>query len=184
VGLQDRGIYEESTISNSYAAGTVTGENDVGGVLGYYIGGEISSIYYDMQTSWQSDIGKHVGRTTAQMKRQSTFAGWDFGGIWGISSEINCGYPHLLGFEYGSGCNITPIRLPQIASSQISVRTASNAIVLENLPRNAKVQIYNVHGKSIYSGNPENPEILKIMVQAKGIYIVKAGKETFRVAVR
>jgi hypothetical protein len=71
-----------------------------------------------------------------------------------------------------SGAN-TPIRLPQIANTPISVHATSNAIVLQNLPPNAKVEVYNLHGKRVYMNNPVNPKIMKIMVQTKGIYIVK-----------
>jgi uncharacterized repeat protein (TIGR02543 family) len=74
-----------------------------------------------------------------------------------------------------SGDN-TPIRLPQIANTPISVHATSNAIILQNLPTNAKVEVYNLQGKRVYMGNPENPLIMKIMVQTKGIYIVKVNR--------
>jgi hypothetical protein len=66
----------------------------------------------------------------------------------------------------------------------IRVQAIGNAIVLENLPKNAKVEVYNLQGKLVYSAYPENPQILRIGVQTKGIYIVKAGTQTMRVAVR
>ncbi|MDR2731591.1 MAG: InlB B-repeat-containing protein, partial [Fibromonadaceae bacterium] len=81
-----------------------------------------------------------------------------------------------------SGDN-TPIRLPQIANAPISVHATSNAIILQNLPTNAKVEVYNLHGKRVYMGNPVNPKIMKIMVQT-GIYIIKVNKNTLRVVVR
>jgi len=37
----------------------------------------------------------------------------------------------------------------------------------------AKTEVYNLQGKLLYSGYPENPQILRIPVQTKGIYIVK-----------
>jgi len=40
----------------------------------------------------------------------------------------------------------------------------------------AKMEIYNLQGKLVYSGYPENPQILRIPVQTKGIYIVRYGK--------
>jgi len=61
----------------------------------------------------------------------------------------------------------------QIATSNIRAKAISNAIMLENLPKNAKVEIYNLQGKHIYSTNSENNQILKIPVQTKGMYIVK-----------
>jgi trimeric autotransporter adhesin len=86
---------------------------------------------------------------------------------------------------------------PQIG--RIGVQTINNAILLSNLPQNAKVEVYNLQGKRIYSANPENDhpadvrqrasserasKILTIGVQTKGIYIVKIGTQTMRVAVR
>jgi endoglucanase len=78
----------------------------------------------------------------------------------------------------------TPIRLPQIASAPISVHATGNSIILQNPPQNTKVAIYNLQGKRVYMGNPENPKIMKIMVQTKGMYIVKAGTQTFRIVVK
>jgi hypothetical protein len=81
-------------------------------------------------------------------------------------------------------CGTTPIRLPQIAGAPIRIHTTSNAIVLENLPTNARVEVYSLQGKQVYSAHPENPQILRIGVQTKGIYIVKTGTQIKRVAVR
>ena len=99
----------------------------------------------------------------------------------------------------------TPIRLSQTSSKwNILAHTANNAIVLQNLPKNAKVQVYNLQGKQVYSAHSENSQILKnkdnrhlvehsavdgstslvILVQTKGMYIVKVGSQTVRVAVR
>ena len=38
-----------------------------------------------MQTSGQSTSAGGIGKTTAEMKQQATFAGWDFVTIWGIA---------------------------------------------------------------------------------------------------
>jgi len=67
---------------------------------------------------------------------------------------------------------------------RIGVQTIGNAILLSNLPSNAKVDVYNLQGKRIYSANPENPQILRIGVQTKGIYVIKIGNQTLRVAVK
>ncbi|GBU26475.1 hypothetical protein R83H12_03173 [Fibrobacteria bacterium R8-3-H12] len=67
---------------------------------------------------------------------------------------------------------------------RIGVQTTPNSIQLSNLPPNAKVEVYNLQGKRIYSAYPENPKILKIGVQTKGIYFVKINTQTLRVAVR
>ncbi len=84
----------------------------------------------------------------------------------------------------------TPI-LPQSASvGNILVHTTTNAILLSNLPSNAKVEVYNIQGKLVFtsgkSSNRENrgSDNLKIGVQTNGMYIVKVGTRTMRVAVR
>jgi spore coat protein CotH len=73
----------------------------------------------------------------------------------------------------------TSIRLPQTATGSIRVYAAGNNIILENFPQNAKIQIYNLNGKQVYSANHANPQILKIPVQTKGVYLVKIGNLSF-----
>jgi len=88
-------------------------------------------------------------------------------------------------------CNqpVQPIRLSQITSIRnILARTIDNAIILQNLPSNAKAEVYSLQGKRIYSTHSGNSQILKIPVQTKGMYIVKvsSGSEIkiLRMAVR
>ncbi len=81
--------------SYCYATGSVSGDNLVGGLVG-----ENSVIvlvsFWDIETSGQSySDGGGTPKTTAEMKRQSTFteAGWDFIEIWNIGE--NQTYPFL-----------------------------------------------------------------------------------------
>jgi len=50
---------------------------------------------------------------------------------------------------------------------------AGNAIVLENLPRNTKIEVYNLHGKRV-----------SFPVQTKGVYIIKTAHGTQRMVVK
>jgi PKD repeat protein len=78
-----------------------------------------------------------------------------------------------------------PIRLPRIANvGSILVHATLNAILLQNLPLNAKIELYNLQGKRIYSSNSGNSQILRIPVQTKGMYIVKIANQTIRTVVR
>ncbi|MEK0315050.1 InlB B-repeat-containing protein [Cohnella sp. 56] len=89
------------TIGYSYAAGSVTGSGaKVGGLIGNN-SGTISYSFYDSGTTGQSDTDKGIGRTTAEMKTQSTYADsdWDFTSTWGISPSRNNGYPYLLAIQ-------------------------------------------------------------------------------------
>jgi len=76
----------------------------------------------------------------------------------------------------------TPIRFLQITSGPISVQITAGSIVLENLPDKAKVEVYSIQGKRIYSANPANPGT-QISIQAKGIYLVKINNDILRVPV-
>jgi hypothetical protein len=89
----------DGAVSNSYAAGAViSGGLPAGGILGQPNKGcTPHDSYYDSQTSGQSARqNDNAGKNTAQMRYKGTFRGWDFDTIWGINSEINNGYPHLL----------------------------------------------------------------------------------------
>jgi len=78
----------------------------------------------------------------------------------------------------------SPIIQPQIANSQIRIKTAANAIIFENLPRNAKVDIYNLQGKLVSSKSFNQMNNGQITVRGKGIYFAKIGSQTFRITVK
>ena len=82
----------------------------------------------------------------------------------------------------------SPIRLSQIAKGNIHAYTANNAIILQNVPQNAKVEIYNLSGKLISSKSfnqvNQGSDMLRISVQTKGMYFVKVNNQTLRVVVK
>jgi hypothetical protein len=117
------------TINNCYATGSVSGEDYLGGLCGYNWGtisncystgrvtggqyrggfcssnnGTVASCFWDTQTSGMTTSSGGTGKTTIQMKTQSTFtdAGWDFvdeiingsNDIWAICAGTN--YPKLV----------------------------------------------------------------------------------------
>ncbi|MCL2208126.1 MAG: glycoside hydrolase family 9 protein [Fibromonadales bacterium] len=77
------------------------------------------------------------------------------------------------------------ITLPQLAAANIRAYVTGKTITLQNLPANAKVQIYNLKGEQIYFARAEKfqPQ-LKIGVQTKGIYLAKVNNQTLRIAVK
>jgi len=77
-----------------------------------------------------------------------------------------------------------PVRVSQLTTANIRAQATSNAILLSNLPPNAKIELYNLQGKCIYFVNSENSKILRIPVQTKGVYIVKVGTKIIRAVVR
>jgi hypothetical protein len=90
VGISGKGV-----IIDCYSIGNVSGNYSVGGLVGFN-GGTVTASFWDMQTSGQLTSGGGIGKTTAEMKRRSTFtgAGWDFIEIWGIGEDQT--YPFLL----------------------------------------------------------------------------------------
>jgi hypothetical protein len=91
-----------SNIINSYTITNVSGTGP-GGFESYSNAGSFSSCYWDYEkiTGATNDYrsGDLTGvskNTTAQMITQSTYIGWDFDNVWGISEFYNDGYPYLL----------------------------------------------------------------------------------------
>ncbi|MGE4334575.1 MAG: hypothetical protein AB7E55_01190 [Pigmentiphaga sp.] len=80
-------LYNNTQVVRCYSIGRVTtpGAN-FGGLIGYRGSGvTVESCYYDKDTSGQSDDdGRGTPKTTAEMKQEATFAGWDFDAVWHI----------------------------------------------------------------------------------------------------
>ncbi len=76
VGYQSFGI-----ITNSYSAGSVTGEKQLGGLVGdNYNNGKVLSSFWDVESSGQSiSAGGGTGLTSAELQAVTTYtnAGWD-----------------------------------------------------------------------------------------------------------
>ncbi|MFA4880246.1 MAG: HYR domain-containing protein [Candidatus Doudnabacteria bacterium] len=89
------GFNYAGAITNSYATGRVSGGAYVGGLVGwsYYYRGTITNSYWDTETSGQPTSAGGTGKTTAGMKQQSTFVGWDFATIWAIKEGVS--YPYF-----------------------------------------------------------------------------------------
>lgn len=85
------------TVARCYSVGAVTGTAEVGGLVGVDSGwggdGTVTASYWNTQTSGQADSAGGAGRTTAQMRQQSTYVGWDFGDVWSIDEGTS--YPLL-----------------------------------------------------------------------------------------
>ena len=80
----------ESTVSNSYATGAVTGGSTVGGLVGYNFQSTVTASYYNTQTTGKSDTGKGDPKTTTELLTPTGYTGiyetwgddtdyWDFG---------------------------------------------------------------------------------------------------------
>ncbi|MFC2188629.1 beta strand repeat-containing protein, partial [Fulvivirgaceae bacterium LMO-SS25] len=93
------GAFISSTVTNSYSTGNIGGAaTSKGGLIGQIqTAGTITNSFWDTDTSNQATSAGGTGKTTVQMKTQSTFtdAGWDFTSIWSICSGVNDDYPNV-----------------------------------------------------------------------------------------
>ncbi len=93
--------YVGGSIINCYSTGSASGTGNVGGFVGEDIA-TITSCYWDIETSGTVTSDGGVGKTTAEMKQQSTFTGWDFGSTWSIIEDVT--YPDLRGMPEETIC--------------------------------------------------------------------------------
>lgn len=57
---------------------------------------DTTDCFYDSDISnAEDDHSTAQGKSTAEMKNQSTYTNWDFTSTWAINSTVNDGYPHL-----------------------------------------------------------------------------------------
>lgn len=133
-------------IINCYSTGSVSGVSpsnlEIGGLVGFfhsdvlYKDGEKSCVissYYDTQTSGCTDTGKGEPKTTAEMKQQATFEGWDFDKYWSITDS----YPFLTPVHYAKGAGVvaytgtavqSPVFVLQISANITHTATGSGAV--------------------------------------------------------
>ncbi|MBX2975239.1 MAG: hypothetical protein KF721_03830, partial [Ignavibacteriaceae bacterium] len=116
------GNHDQNIISNCYSTGWVKYGSTIQtnkGFAGALNTGTFSNCFWDTETSGASTSGGFAGitgKTTNEMKTQSTFSGWDFTTIWGINFSIDNGYPYL--------SNFGPI--PTVQASNISFSQITN----------------------------------------------------------
>ncbi|MFO7936137.1 MAG: hypothetical protein R6V06_00805 [Kiritimatiellia bacterium] len=108
---------------HSYATGEVQPINCTldGGLVGNLgpggNAGIVTDCFWDTETSGMTTSAGGIGKTTAQMKTESTFTSvnWEFPEIWGIDGNRNDGYPFLSAFltlpVENKGCAIGAVSL-------------------------------------------------------------------------
>ncbi|HZG59902.1 MAG TPA: GLUG motif-containing protein [Anoxybacillus sp.] len=95
-GLVGNGATSNSLVNKCYSTGLVTVTPDPnlynGGLVGSHVDStKVTNSYWDINTSGQTISAGGTGKTTAEMKTQSTYVGWDFTNTWGINND----YPYL-----------------------------------------------------------------------------------------
>ena len=108
-----------ASVTNSFSTGAVTGGGtQVGGLVGgnYNTGANpVVGSYWDTETSGRATSYGGTGKTTAEMKQQATFSGWDFVNTWDITEGVN--YPVLVGLSGPTSPTPTP---PAASSTEVS----------------------------------------------------------------
>lgn len=94
--------YAVGFIEQNFAAGVIsycysTGAPTAGAIAGFCRVNDdtITACFWDTQTSGTAVSDGGTGKTTAQMKQQATFIGWDFVTTWAIDAAENDGYPYF-----------------------------------------------------------------------------------------
>ena len=142
-----------SCITNSYFAGKVSGQKDIGGLIGKNDSSTVINGFWDMEISGLDSSAGGSGRTTASMKTESNFtdAGWDFTNTWLIDIAENDGYPVLKWELFGA--DIEPKIMPDNyvleqnypnpfnPSTKISYQIPSATSV--------KIDIYDMSGRKV-----------------------------------
>lgn len=114
--------YIEATngsVDTCFSTGNVSGgSSNVGGLIGVN-GGNVNNSFWDTTTSGQSTSDGGTGKSTTQMKTQSTFtnAGWNTT-IWYMDGAVNDGYPYLS--WQNSGGTPLPIQMTSFSAALLN----------------------------------------------------------------
>ncbi len=109
------GRLSEGKIYNSYSTGTVSANSDSGGLIGVN-NGEVSSSYWDVNTSGQTSSAAGTGLTTSEMKQKDNFKEWDFQETWSMVEGET--YPKLEFPAAGTGTEEDPFMVTNIRDLQ------------------------------------------------------------------
>ncbi|MBW6496744.1 MAG: T9SS type A sorting domain-containing protein, partial [Bacteroidales bacterium] len=71
-------------VTNSYSVGYVGSHFDSGGLIGDGYDLNTTNSYWNIETSGQDNSYGGTPKTTAELLQQSTYANWNFSGIWSI----------------------------------------------------------------------------------------------------
>jgi len=95
-------------VQNCYSTGHASGTSSVGGFVGTN-SGSVNQSFWDLEVSGNASSVAATGKTTAQMKTESTFtsAGWNFTTIWDMDAGTNDGYAFLLNMPSETALPIT-----------------------------------------------------------------------------
>jgi hypothetical protein len=176
------GLTINARIANCYSIGDNSDfgtDGNGGSIAGYAIPGET---YYIKNNLWNTDLNipagfgyinpanpnNNLGKTTDEMKQQSTYPtgpdGWDFVYTWGLSADINDGYPYLRGVSRnafdGDNNSITPLTLTKLQSNYPNPFNPSTTINFNlGVASIVSIDIFNIKGQKVKALLNENFEV-------------------------
>lgn len=126
------GLTNGASVSFCYSIGPVSGDSDVGGFVGNSESSTFTGCFWGIETTGQTTSAGGEGKTTTELKMQTTFAsvGWDLEYAWIICDGID--YPHLLwegfvcpetGYSGGYGTAENPFQISTVADWQEFIAT-------------------------------------------------------------
>ncbi len=143
------GDFGDGSVNNCYSTGLVSAPSlYVGGFVGRkYPEASYNNNFWDIETSGQSTSLCVTGKTTAEMKAESTFtdAGWDFDNVWAVDGFTNDGYP-LLKWQLA----------PVVFAGEDATISSNNSYYLNGVAVNYSSLLWTTSG----DGTISNPEIL------------------------
>uniref|UniRef100_UPI00112038A4 immunoglobulin-like domain-containing protein n=1 Tax=Paenibacillus paridis TaxID=2583376 RepID=UPI00112038A4 len=124
------GMNNGGDVSYSYSTGSASGGTDAnGGLIGFKQGtGTVSNSYYNNAAATSSYGG--VAKSATELKRQTTFTGWDFNAIWRIAEDYT--YPSLQWQPY-SATEITFMDHRDLTWDSIKGANSVKEAVIEDL---------------------------------------------------
>jgi hypothetical protein len=183
------------TITNCYAAeGSISGRSEAGGLVG---AGEnnikldtvitVTDSYWDVETTGRiSSAGGGTVKTTAAMKTQSSYAGWDFSAVWAIDPGKNDGYPTLRGFPDSPPPAAVAFR-PNSAQSrsampQISVRGRTLTVKHQSSSAPLHLRVIDLRGRTVssFSAAKGDAGVFSLAKIPAGRYLVEVRRSGVR----
>ena len=133
-------------VENCYSTGVATHtqigtDYPSGGLIGNMeIPAKINNSFWDIESSGLTISQGGTGKTTSQMKQQSTFLNWNFTSIWSITND----YPYLQVF----GAPVAPPKKESISviSNVKSITSLANKV--KNSTKESQIYINSILGNS------------------------------------
>ena len=138
------------------------------------------NVYFDKSLSpnFSEDAGRiDLGKTSSELKTQSTFVDFDFTDVWAIDSAINGGYPYLRGFDGvslsgapgtltvlltdNSGAIVEDATVEAVSSQRLSLAYQKNGIYSTTVPNESANYLIIVNDEEIETVSHNGTEAIE-----------------------